>query len=322
MGFISEQIENAYKSVLFRRHDVDGTIFYFDYTDFDGLKKEEYSFVTKKGNKLLGGFYYYDNPRADKLIVFDHGLGTGHRAYMREIETLCRHGYLVYSFDHSGCGNSEGEHVFGLLGSLADMDDCLTTLKNIPELSSREISLVGHSRGGFSSLNVIALHPEVKSVVAISAFLSLKVMINQTVPFIIAPFRRRIYELERSHNPHYADISAVDTLENTTTPVLLIHSLDDKTVSAKNNILDLRRQLFDRENLEFILINGRGHIPQYTGAAAAYKEEFFKEHKRLKKKGLLEEDEQKSLLIAFYDWYAMTEQDEEIWEKIFNFIDK
>ena len=319
MGFISKQMENIYKSVLFRRHDVDGSIFYFDYTDFAGLNKEEHSFVTKKGNRLAGGFYYYDNPRSDKLIVFDHGLASGHRSYMREIETLCRHGYLVYSFDHSGCDRSEGEHVFGLLGSLADMDDCLNMLKAIPELSGREISIVGHSRGGFSTLNVIAFHPEVKSVVAMSAFLSLKDMQKQVVPFI---FRRHLYELERSHNPDYADISAIETLSKTKTPVLMIHSLDDRTVSAKNNILKLRTELLDREALDFLLLNGKDHNPHYTAEAVAYKNEFFKNHSRLKKKGLLETDEQRSMLIDFYDWHKMTEQDEDVWEKIFNFLDK
>ena len=322
MGFISEQIVKSYKSVLFRRHDPDGSMFYFDYSNFEGLVKQEYSFVTRKGNKLHGGFYCYDDPIPGKLIVFDHGLSNGHRSYMREIETLCRHGYFVFAFDHTGSDTSEGEHVNGLLGSLADIDDCLEELKNMPSISDREIYLVGHSRGGFSSLNVISLHPEVKKVVAISPFLSLKSMHKQLIPGILSPLAKILYKLEADNNPGYADFSAIKTLESTTTPALIIHSLDDKTVSAKLNILNLRKQLFDRENLEFILLNGRGHTPQYTSDASSYKDEFFRHHKKLSKKGLLETEEQKSLLVNYYDWEAMTEQDDELWEKIFNFIDK
>ena len=107
MGFISEQIVKSYKDVLFRRHDPDGSMFYFDYSNFEGLVKQEYSFVTRKGNKLHGGFYCYDDPIPGKLIVFDHGLSNGHRSYMREIETLCRHGYFVFAFDHTGSDTSE-----------------------------------------------------------------------------------------------------------------------------------------------------------------------------------------------------------------------
>ena len=322
MGFISEQIENAYKKVLFKRHDPDGSIFYFDHENFDGLYKQEYSFVTRKGNKLHGGFYCYDDPNPDKLIVFDHGLSKGHRAYMREIETLCKHGYFVYAFDHTGSGDSEGEDVNGLLGSLADIDDCLNAIKDIPAVSEREIYLVGHSRGGFSSLNVIAFHPEVKKVVALAPFNSLETMNKQNAPGLLAPFRKVLYDLEKRHNPEFADVSAIKTLAKTTTPVLIIHSLDDATVSAKLNILDLRKKLFDRENLEFMLLNGKGHNPNYTTEAVAYKDAFFKEHKRLTKKGLLENDEQKSLFVDFYDWNAMTEQDPDVWEKIFKFLEK
>jgi hypothetical protein len=44
--------------------------------------------------------------------------------------------------------------------------------------------------------------------------------------------------------------------------------------------------------------------------------------KRLKKQGLLDTDEQKAELVESQDWYSMTEQDEELWEKIFVFLEK
>lgn len=322
MGYISRQIEEAYSNVLFRRHDPDGSMYYFSHEDFDGLYKQDFSFVSRNGDKLNGAFYCYDEPIKDKLIVFDHGLSNGHRSYMREIETLCRHGYFVYAFDHTGADSSEGEHVNGLLGSLADIDDCLNAIKDIPAVSGREIYLIGHSRGGFSSLTVFPDHPEVKKVVALSPFISIKAMHKQLVPAIASPFRKLLYRLEEKHNPQYCNGSVINALEKTDIPVLLIHSLDDKTVSAKLNILEVRKQLFDRENLEFILLNGKGHDPHYTRSAAAYKQEFYSERRRLRKKGLLENDDQKALLLDCYDWYEMTEQDEDVWEKIFKFLDK
>ena len=140
MGFISRHLESLYKSVLFSRQDPDGRIFYFSHSDFNGLIKEPFDFRTRKGHLLKGGFYHYCTPSSDRLIVFDHGLATGHRAYMREIEILARHGYLVYSYDHTGTGESEGEGVQGLSGSLADLDDCIRALKRLSGISGREIS--------------------------------------------------------------------------------------------------------------------------------------------------------------------------------------
>ena len=42
----------------------------------------------------------------------------------------------------------------------------------------------------------------------------------------------------------------------------------------------------------------------------------------MKKDGLLETDEEKANFVSSYDWYKMTEQDEELWEKIFTFLEK
>ena len=58
MGFISRQIEKMYKGVLFRRHDPDGSVFYFSERDFPGLVAEEFSFLSKRGHKLFGNFYH------------------------------------------------------------------------------------------------------------------------------------------------------------------------------------------------------------------------------------------------------------------------
>ena len=322
MGFISRQIEGAYKKVLFTRHDPDGTVFYFAHTDFPGLKKTDCSFLSKKGHKLNGGFYFYGIPRQDRLIVFDHGLGTGHRAYMREIEMLCRQGYLVFSYDHTGCGTSGGDHVMGLSGSLSDLDDCIKYLRSSDQFSKIEISVVGHSWGGYSTLNILGFHPDIHSVVAMSGFLSLKIMQSQIAPPIIAPYRKRLFILESHFNPDYVNSSAISVIEKTDKPILVIHSLDDATVSAKLNILKLRKETCEKENIEFILQNGKGHNVSYTREAAEYKRIFFKELKRRKKQGTLSTDEEKRAFISQYDFRAMTEQDEELWEKIFVFLDK
>ena len=322
MGYISRKLEKTYRSVLFVRHDPDGTMFYFSNEDFEGLNKLPFDFKTRKGHVLKGGFYYYGTPRQDRLIVFDHGLGTGHRAYMREIETLCKGGYMVYSYDHTGCGESEGESVQGLSGSLADLDDCIRTLKRVEQLSGMEISVVGHSWGGYSALNILGFHHDVHSVVAMSAFISVSVMHSQLVPPFAFFVRKRLMEIERETNRIHAPSSALDVINRSNKPILIIHSLDDETVSAKRNILKLRKITCERTNVEFILQNGKGHNVSYTTEAAEYKREFFRELKRLKKQGLLNTDEQKAELVESQDWYSMTEQDEELWEKIFVFLEK
>lgn len=322
MSFISRQIENTYKKVLFSRHDVDDRVFYFSHEDFDGLIRCDFPFENSDGYMLKGQFYYYENPRTDRIVIFDHGLAPGHRSYMREIETICRHGFVVFTFDHTGCGDSEGEHIRGLCGSLCDLDDCLFVLKGIEELRDKSFAVVGHSRGGYSTLNILAFHPEVSRIVAMSGFVSLKTMHKQLAPMILAPLRPIVYELERKYNPEYVDCSAVKALQSSTAPALIIHSADDKTVSAKANFGSLKKMFESRPNTIFLLLKDRDHNPTFTKAAVEYKKAFFKDLSRLKKQGNTMTEEECSAFISSYDWYKMTEQDDEVWKIIIDFLSK
>ena len=321
MGFILRQIEKTYRSVLFSRQDPDDRVFYFSREDFPGLQSREYSFENKNGYLLRGAFYYYDNPRSDKIVVFDHGLAPWHRSYLCEIERICRHGYAVYTYDHTGCGDSEGEHIMGLCGSLSDLDDCISELEAIEQLSDTEIMVVGHSRGGYSTLNIPAFHSGVKKIVAISGFASLDSMLRQLVPFV-TPVQRYLYELERKQNPEYVDCSAADSISRTDVAALIVHSADDATVSAKANFFKLKEALSDRPNTEFLLLTDRNHNPTFTKTAVEYKNAFFKDYKKLKKRKVDMTDGEKAAFVASYDWRRMTEQDDAVWDTILAFLDK
>ena len=81
-------LEKLYRSNLFVRNDNPNGIFYFTASDFPGLRAEPYAFKSQMGHDLKGWFYYYEDPIPGRLIVFDHGMGIGHRAYLRESECL------------------------------------------------------------------------------------------------------------------------------------------------------------------------------------------------------------------------------------------
>ena len=126
-----KQVVGMYKGMMHIRCDDTETVFYFSADDFPGLQKEAYPFEASAGHMLQGYIYRYDAPIAGRLIVFDHGFGGGHRAYMKEIEMLCRHGYTVFAYDHTGCMESGGASPNGLAQSLCDLNDCITAIKAI-----------------------------------------------------------------------------------------------------------------------------------------------------------------------------------------------
>ena len=212
--------------------------------------------------------------------------------------------------------------MHGLSGSLSDLDDCITALVNERGIPEKQISVIGHSWGGFSTMNILAYHPDLHSIVAMSGFISIKVMHDQILPFFLSPFKKRLYELEKRTNRKYADSNAIRVLSKTNRPVLIIHSMDDKTVSYKPNLEALSHELVDKTNIEYLLLNGSGHSPHFTSTAYSYMSSFMKDRGRLLKQGLLNTDEEKEEFLDLYDWLEMTEQNEYVWEQIFKFLGK
>lgn len=315
-------IEKQYRSNLFIRNDNPNGIFYFTAADFPGLQAKAYDFKSQEGYDLKGWFYYYDDPIPGRLVVFDHGMGNGHRAYLREIERLAKAGFLVYSYDHTGCMASGGESTNGFAQSLKDLDDCITAIKGEPALQDRTISVMGHSWGGFSTMNIVALHPEITHVVSMSGFISVKRMLAQIMPGFLKGMRETLYRLESSSNPDYVEFDALESLGKTTAKVLLIASSDDKVVQKAHHFDVLQHALSGRENVRFLVTENKGHNPSYTCDAVRYKDDFFAQFQKLVKKKKLETSSQQEAFMSGFDWLRMTEQDEAVWNMVLTHLNE
>ena len=310
----AKQIEAMYRKNLFARQDNQGEIFYFGPEDFPGLAAHGYSFPAGAGHALKGYFYHYADPIPGRLVVFDHGMGDGHRAYMREIERLCRAGFLVFSYDHTGCMESGGESTNGFATSLSDLDACMKALEGENALSDRKISVIGHSWGGFSTMNISALHPQITHVVSMSGFATVEKIVSQNFAGILKPYRKTILDLERRSNPRYVDFDAAQSLLDTQAKVLLIYSDDDKIVSRQVHFDYLKENLKGKKNITLMLVSGKNHNPGFTHDAVTYKDNFFAEYQKTAKK--LTSSESRKEFMDRYDWWRMTEQDEEVWGPI------
>ena len=315
-----KQVEQLYRSNLYIRNDNPSGIFYFSPEDFPGLQAHAFAFTAKAGHTLNGYFYHYGNPIPGRLLVFDHGMGNGHRAYMREIEKLAKAGFLVFSYDHTGCMASGGANTNGFAQSLSDLDACLRALKALPELHGRSISVMGHSWGGFSTMNITALHPDITHVVSMSGFISVKQIVDQNISGILKGYREGLYAIERQANPDYVDYNAVESLKDTSAKVLLIYSSDDKIVNRQMHYDPLVSALSGKDNIRFLLVDRKNHNPSYTADAVAYKDRFWAEFSKQEKKKLLKTPEQQQAFMAGYDWWRMTEQDDTVWNVIIEWL--
>lgn len=315
-------IYNIYRKMVYTRADDNGTVFYFSSEDFPGLNCKPFEFKSIDGHNLKGYFYHYDNFVQNRIIFFDHGLGSGHRGYMREIETLARHGYLVFSYDHTGCMESGGKDTGGFIQSLKDLNDAINAVTSLNEYSQCDVSVVGHSWGGFSTLNICALQPKVSHIVSLSGFTSVNNIISQFFPFPLSVFGKKIYAKECDANPQFINYDAIESLKKSNVKALIIHSVDDKTVNFKKNFMAMKNQLSSKDNIEFLSVTGKNHNPNYTDTGVKLLNEFFTERSKLLKKNQLTTEVEKKNFLNRYDWNKMTEQDPLIWDKIFKNLDK
>ena len=316
-----KQVMQSYKNMMYARCDDTGRAFYFSSDDFEGLHRESYPFTASAGHKLQGYLYHYDNPIANRLVVFDHGFGGGHRSYMREIELLCRHGFHVFAYDHTGCMESGGASPNGLAQSLADLDDCLRTIKSDARFKGLQLSVMGHSWGGFSTLNITALHPEIKHIVVLSGFVSVEVMVGCFFGGLLKLYRKAVMALETESNPNYVNFNAVESLSKTDAKVLLIYSEDDQLCRKAPHYDMLHAALSSKENVRFLLVEGKLHNPNYTKDAVQYLAEYSKAVKKAFKQKQLETNAQRTAFRDSFDWQRMTEQDETVWQEIFRTLD-
>lgn len=318
---IKNKIISAYKGNCFKRYDNTGDIFYFSPEDFEGLVCEPYSFTNQSGCRLQGYFYYYGEPNKSRIVIFEHGMGGGHRAYMKEIALLAERGYFVFSYDRMGCMESEGKATNGFLQSLADLDDCICALKADERYRDASFSVIGHSWGAFSTLNIAAIHSEVTHIVAMAGFVSIKQMHKQFFPGVLRIFRPTVYRVEKEANPKYIDFDARESLKKSNVKALIIHSEDDPIVSAKHHFYVMKAALGDCDNKTFLLLNGKGHSPSYTEDAVQYMNAFFATRNEKNAKGELSDEKSQREFLAKYDWHRMTAQDMTVWEKIFAFLE-
>ncbi|MBQ6553516.1 MAG: alpha/beta fold hydrolase [Clostridia bacterium] len=312
-------VSALYKKFVVTRYDGDGIIKYYTYEDFSGLQAEPITFTTPQGIELKGNVYSYPGADEGALVVFAHGIGGGHRSYLREIERICRAGYRVAGYDNCGCFASGGKNIRGLTESLNDLVACIAWLRGQEKFAKAKISVIGHSWGGYAAANVLNYRKDIHAVVPISAFVSVKEFLNAFLTGKMRFMRRGVYRFERRANPDFVDSNAVDAVNDTGAKVLFVHSRDDGMVSISVG-LDYVRDRVDNPKVRFLELDGKKHNPHYTADAVDYMNSRFGEYNRLVAEKKLKTDDEKRAFCADFDYWRMTEQDDEVWSAILDCI--
>ena len=308
MGIISR----LYIKKFVKRYDKEVGVPYYSHLDFKGLQQEKDAFIDSRGVEVHYFYYYYNNYKEDKVILFCPGIGPGHTAYLAEINQLAKRGYKVLTLDYSGCGESKGDNLGSLNTPTSDVIDLLNHLN-----LNKPIILIGHSLGGFTALNVINIRKDINKAVILSGFLSIPSLVKTIIKsnFVSS----RIFSYEKKAMPQYYNVDNIEFLNHTDDTLLFIQSEDDTMIPYDISLKVVEE--IDNPSIKTIKLKNRNHNPNYTESAVNYMNEVFGEYNKLIKDKKIKTDEDKMKFFKDVSLSKLTEQDEDMFGMITNFVE-
>ena len=211
------------------------------------------------GDLTLKG-YIYGMENTEKLLVFAHGIGSGHEAYANQLCWFVDHGWRVFGYDASGSGDSPGDSTVGLVQSALDLHSALTFIEQDARLKDMPKVLLGHSWGGFAVGGVLNFDHDIKAAASLSGYAYPMEMLNQGAKFSVGnlgaavfyPFAWVYQIVTQGKN---AWLNAVDGINKANIPFLAMHGESDGFVLYSLGIISQKDDITN-PNVEYEPITG------------------------------------------------------------------
>lgn len=225
--FIKVSFDNT-----FERTELSEYTSFLRYKDVEGLYDRELLSFMSGNNRLQGYLYGADNTKG--LVVLSHGMGGGAEGYMAETLYFVEHGYQVFGFDNTGCYRSEGKNCVGLSQSVIDLDAALSYIEGESRFEGLPILLYGHSWGGYAVTAIFNYDHDIAASVGVAGFNKPMDMILEWTKNMMGNFAYieypYIYLYQKILFGKNANSSAVDGINHTDTPILIVHGNQDTVV--------------------------------------------------------------------------------------------
>ncbi|MGN0613217.1 MAG: alpha/beta hydrolase family protein, partial [Porcipelethomonas sp.] len=272
----------------FGRAEIPETPMYLNYDDVSDIYNRE-MVAFKSGENTLTGYIYGEREGCDGLVVISHGLGNYSEGYISETCCFVDKGYMVFAFDNTGSGRSEGEGTMGMAQSVIDLDAALDYVESDSRLNSLPVLLYGHSWGGYAVTAVLGLDHDITAAVSVAGYNTPvgivsefgENMIGKPLSVIEHPF---IWLNNKVIFGDMANLSAVDGINATDTHVMIIHGSGDETVRYDGASIIAHRDEITNPNAVFKTIDGErnGHNSLFMSEQAfEYKKQLDGEHEKL-----------------------------------------
>jgi len=216
-------------------------------------------FVTTDGLTLKG--WYIPSARNRGLVIFVHGLNSNRTELIDEADFVTAAGYGALLFDLRNHGESDGNVTTLGLKEVLDVEAAVVFVRQTAGADT-PLALFGHSMGGAAVLLAAAKIPEIRAIIAESAYTSVGDNISEGVrgltglpSFPFAPLI--VFFGEREAGVDIRSVRPLDVVgQISPKPVLFIHGELDGLILSENS-----QKLYQaaREPKELYILLNVGH---------------------------------------------------------------
>ena len=226
--------------------------------------REEVWFYSGK-NRLQGFIYGGENNKG--LVVISPGIYSYADEYDRIIRYLVDKGWRIFSYNMTGVDKSEGDSMRGLSQAVIDLDAALTYIENTGTFSGLPVMLAGFSMGGYAVCAVLNYDHRVDAVVSFAGFNSTRdVMKEQATAkigglyYLISP---QVWALEKQLFEDIAKLTAVDGINKSLIPVMIVLCSDDDIVPVNTISIYAHRKNIINPHVEIVYLDGEDAFGHY-----------------------------------------------------------
>lgn len=233
-------------------------------SDFPDLAEEPFSFFSG-GHRLLGHRYTSKcDCEYEGILFVVPGYGYLHQDYLAEIDYFVKRQYVVFSYEGTGCGSSEGKSLGGYPQFVLDLYAAILHVLVRDEHRELPVYLFGHSIGAYAATAVLNFGlSQIKGVIACSPVNSGTEYAGMVVKACSCAVTRRFYRTfqnyEKKRFGRAAEFSGISGVNHSEIPIVIAHSRDDRMVPLICSVYQYKEEAVN-PNVRFYLYGDRGHF--------------------------------------------------------------
>ena len=214
----------------------------YDTSFYEGLEKYDYLVSGYEGYQLHTELLKNPQP-TDRYVILTHGNTDNHIGCLKYVPMYLDLGYNCIVYDMRGHGEDEPTHTtYGIIEGKDLVELVKDTRTRYPNIS--QLGLHGESLGGSTTIEALALRPEVDFAVSDCAFTDVRSVLRQKLktmhlPEFLVDFAN--VGIRVLYGYSIDDMRPIDRLDGNTVPILFVQGDADNTVPPQS-----ARELYDR----------------------------------------------------------------------------